>query len=97
MKTYNEKTLEEIESPDLSKGMTYPGKIKTGVEYVVMSGSQEKYPPNGLRKEKAVYEECQFYHAWTEEELAAQNEKTVDEKISDAVTAAVALAQGGAV
>ena len=73
MKTYDEKTLEEIESPDLSKGMTYPGKIKTGVEYVVMSGSQEKYPPNGLRKEKAVYEECLFYHKYADGENPGTN------------------------
>lgn len=61
MKTYNPKTMEEIQSPDLSKGYTYPGRIKVGTQDVVMKGSVEAYPPNGLRHRDDVYEDCLFY------------------------------------
>lgn len=61
MKTYNPETMEEIQNPDLSKGYTYPGRIKTGTRDVVMEGSVETYPPNGLRHREDVYEDCLFY------------------------------------
>lgn len=61
MKTYIAGTSTEIQTPDLSKGYTYPGRIKTGTRDVVMEGSVEIYPPNGLRRREDVYEDCLFY------------------------------------
>lgn len=103
MKTYDEATGLEMEEVDLSEGCTYKGKKLVGYTEetkVVMAGTVSDRHPEGLYKKipaQPIYEDCFWYHQWTEEELAAQNEKTVDEKISDAVTAAVALAHGGAV
>lgn len=61
MKTYIAETTQEIQNPDLSKGYTYPGRIKVGTKDVVMEGSVETYPPNGLRRREDVYENCLFY------------------------------------
>ena len=61
MKTYISGTNQEIQNPDLSKGYTYPGRIKVGTRDVVMAGSVETYPPNGLRRREDVYEDCLFY------------------------------------
>lgn len=61
MKTYIAETTQEIQNPDLSKGYTYPGRIKVGTKDVVMEGSVETYPPNGLRRREDVYEDCLFY------------------------------------
>lgn len=61
MKTYNALTGEEIENPDLEAGYTYPGKRYIGTEQVVMEGSVERYPPDGLRHEESVYEDCLFW------------------------------------
>lgn len=71
MKTYLSGTTKEIQNPDLSKGYTYPGRIKVGTRDVVMEGSVETYPPNGLRHREDVYEDCLWYHEYTEDELAA--------------------------
>lgn len=72
MKIYDETTRKEIQNPDLSKGYTYPGRIKVGTQDVIMPGSVETYPPNGLRRRVDVYEDCLFYHEYTVEELKAQ-------------------------
>lgn len=61
MKTYIAGTSQEIQSPDLSKSYTYPGRIKTGTRDVVMEGSIKAYPPKGLRRREDVYEDCLFY------------------------------------
>lgn len=61
MKTYNAITGEEIENPDLEAGYTYPGKRYIGTQKVVMQGSVERYPPDGLRHEEPVYEDCLFW------------------------------------
>lgn len=92
MKTYNAVTGEEIESPDLEAGYTYPGKRYIGTQKVVLEGSVARYPPDGLRHEEPVYEDCLF---WQPNPTEPQ-EPDIDTKISNAVTAAVALAQGGA-
>lgn len=94
MKTYNAITGEEIESPDLEAGYTYPGKRYIGTQKVVMQGSVERYPPDGLRHEEPVYEDCLFWQP-NPTEPSEQQEPDIDTKISNAVTAAVALAQGG--
>lgn len=61
MKTYIAGTNQEIQNPDMSKGYTYPGRIKTGTQDVVMPGSVEAFPPDGLRERRDVYEDCLFY------------------------------------
>ena len=74
MKTYIAGTTQEIQNPDLSKGYTYPGRIKVGARDVVMEGSEKTYPPNGLRRREDVYEDCLFYVEGTPPE-ATQPEK----------------------
>lgn len=73
MKTYHEKTGVEIESPDLEKGYTYPGQRYVGTERVILKGTVALYPPGGLSYDKPVYEDCLYYHAYTEDELAAMH------------------------
>lgn len=72
-KTYNEKTGELIENPDLEKGYTYPGQRYVGTERVILGGTVERYPPDGLGYDKPVYEDCLWYHEYTEDELAAMH------------------------
>lgn len=79
MKTYIAGTNQEIQNPDLTKGYTYFGTIDVGVKYEVMEGSVEKYPPNGLQEEKIIYEECQFYHKYTQEEIGQKRDKKLQE------------------
>lgn len=64
MKTYHEKTGELIESPDLSAGYTYPGQRYVGTERRVLAGTVALYPPDGLRVEVPIYEDCLFFHPW---------------------------------
>ena len=83
MKTYDEITKEEIASEiDSSKGYTYSGKIVSGhvdEKSVIMEGSVSEFWPNGMTKiipGYDIYEDCLYYHAYTEEELKAiQDEK----------------------
>lgn len=79
MKTYDEKTWEEIQNPDLSVGYTYPYRRKIGTERRTHAGTIELYPPNGLQYDVPVYEDCLLYHTYTEEELAAMNQGTGDD------------------
>ena len=71
MKTYNEKTGLEIENPDLEKGYVYLGRRKVGTEERVLEGTVTERRPEGLRHLVDVYEDCQYYHEYTEYELAA--------------------------
>lgn len=71
MKTYHEQTGELIENPDLEAGYTYPGQRYVGTERVILKGTVELYPPGGLGYDKSVYEDCLWYHEYTEDELAA--------------------------
>lgn len=71
MKTYDEKTGLEIESPDLEKGYVYPGRRKVGTEERVLEGTVTERRPEGLRQLVDVWEDCQYYHAYTAEELEA--------------------------
>lgn len=68
MNVYHEKTGDLIENPDLEAGYTYPGQRYVGTERVVLGRTVELYPPNGLSYDKAVYEECLWYHEYTDEE-----------------------------
>ena len=73
MKTYDEKTWEEIKEPDLSKGDIYQSRRQTGTKRMTLTGTESLYPPNGLQYEVPVYEDCWLYHACTKEELAAMH------------------------
>lgn len=73
MKTYHESTSELIENPNLEEGYTYPGQRYVGTERIVLEGTVELYPPDGLGYDKPVYEDCLWYHEYTEDELAAQH------------------------
>lgn len=73
MKTYDEKTWEEIKEPDLSKGYVYRSRRQIGTKRMTLERTEKLYPPNGLQYDVPVYEDCQLYHAYTEDELAAQH------------------------
>lgn len=83
MKTYDEITKKEITNEiDSSKGYTYSGKIVS--DHVdetkeIMEGSINEFWPNGMQRiipGYDTYEDCLYYHAYTEEELKAiQDEK----------------------
>ena len=78
MKIYDEITREEILDPDLSAGYVYDGFIVTGHtedRIEVMEGTVTEDRPDGLRRlipAQDITEPCQWYHAYTEEELAQQ-------------------------
>ena len=81
MKIYDEITKEELTAPDESKGYLYEGQIKTGMTedtYEVMVGTVTEDCPNGLRRlipGHAVFEACQFYHTYTDEEIKRMEEQ----------------------
>lgn len=84
LKIYDEITLEQIFEPDLEKGYLYDGQIKTGTEpekRIIMEGTITERNPEGLKKvipPKDIYEDCQYYHKYTEEE----KETYLNEKLS---------------
>lgn len=79
MKIYDEITKEEIQDHDLSAGYVYDGYIVTGrteERYEVMGGTVTEERPEGLRRlipAQDITEPCQWYHKYTEEELAEKN------------------------
>lgn len=83
MKIYDEITKKEIANEiDSSKGYTYNGKIVSGhVDETkeIMEGSVNEFWPNGMQRiipGYDTYEDCKYYHAYTEKELKAiQDEK----------------------
>ena len=94
MKIYDEITKEEITNEiDTSKGYTYNGKIVSDhvdETKVIMEGSVNEFWPNGMTEiipGYDVYEECKFYHAYTEEELK-QIEADKDQKEKEEAEAA---------
>ena len=86
MKIYDEITKEELTAPDESKGYLYESQIKTGMTedtYEVMDGTVTEDCPNGLRRlipGHAVYEACQFYHTYTDEEIKRMEEQAAAEQ-----------------
>ena len=86
MKIYDEITKEELTAPDESKGYLYESQIKTGMTedtYEVMEGTVTEDCPNGLRRlipGHAVYEACQFYHTYTDEEIKRMEEQAAAAK-----------------
>lgn len=88
MKTYDEKTWEEIQNPDILAGYTYLARRQTGTERKVHAGTETLYPPNGLEYDVPVYEECLLFHAYTEEDKLAELNKKLEE-LSAACEAAI--------
>ena len=92
MKIYDENTRLEITAPDLSAGCLYNGVIVTGQtepRYEVMDGTVTADRPNGLRHlvpAQDITEPCQWYHRYTEEELAAAREPSPLDRIEAQVT-----------
>ena len=89
MKIYDEITREEITEPDLSAGYLYDGVIVTGrteERIEVMDGTVTASRPDGLRRlipAQDITEPCQWYHTYTEEELAQkEQDKTTDERLN---------------
>lgn len=89
MKIYDEITREEILVPDLALGYVYDGVIVTGrteERYEVMEGTVTEDRPEGLRRlipAQDITEPCQWYHKYTEEELAQQGQnKDLEERLA---------------
>ena len=88
MKIYDEITKEELTAPDESKGYLYESQIKTGMTedtYEVMEGTVTEDCPNGLRRlipGHAVFEACQFYHTYTDEEIKRMEEQAAAEQVA---------------
>lgn len=99
MKIYDENTKKEIQNPDLTKGFLYEGIIvigRTEPEVVVMPGTVTEENPQGLRRiipAHDVYEDCQYYHAYTEEELAERDKPTLQEQVDANAAAILELSQ----
>lgn len=99
MKIYDEITNEELTSPDLSAGYLYTARRV--VEHVpesreVMQGTVTEDDPKGLEHIISgydVYEDCQFYHAYTAEELAELEKPTLQEQVDANAAAILELAQ----
>lgn len=76
---YEESTREPVSSPDLDAGYVYDGVLVTGYTEArteVLPGTVTEARPAGLRHlvpPQAITEPCQYYHKYTEEELAAQH------------------------
>lgn len=74
LKIYDEITKEEIQDPDLENGYLYNGQIQVGETeetYEVMEGTISERNPEGLKRlvpAMPIYEDCQYYHKYTEEE-----------------------------
>ena len=100
MKIYDEITHEQLESPDLEKGYTYPGQKYLGTERVTLKGTVERYPPGGLEYDKPVYEDCLFFHPWELGEKPGTDPQPSDVEsrltaLEDQLTATKILLGGG--
>lgn len=89
MKIYDEITREELTAPDMKAGYVYDGVIVTGhteERIEVMEGTVTDDRPDGLRHlvpAQDITEPCQWYHTYTEEELAGQEEAgTLEERLT---------------
>lgn len=74
MKIYDEITKTEVTNPDLEAGYVYPVRRKVGTEERVLERTVTERRPEGLRHLVDVYEDCQYYHEYTEDELAAMQQ-----------------------
>lgn len=88
MKIYDEITQELLESPDLTAGCLYDGVIVVGHEperVEVMEGTVTAARPDGLRRiipAHDITEPCQWYHKYTEAELAAMQPPDVEKRLA---------------
>lgn len=88
MKIYDEITHKELTASDESKGYLYNGSIKTGQTedtYEIMEGTKTEENPNGLRRlipGHDIYEDCQYYHTYSEEELAQKKAEAEAEQLA---------------
>ena len=89
MKIYDEITREEILVPDLALGYVYDGYSVTGrpeERIEVMESTVTEDRPEGLRRlipAQDITEPCQWYHTYTEEELAQQEQdRTTEERLA---------------
>jgi hypothetical protein len=88
MKIYDEITNEELTSPDLSEGYLYTSRRVIGhteESYEIMEGTVTEKCPGGLRRlipAQNIYEDCQFYHTYTAEEIVQRNKPTLQDQIS---------------
>lgn len=85
MKIYDEITHEELTNPDLEQGCLYDGTIVTGYTEPyekVLDGTIDDDHLNGLRTlvpAQSIVEKCQYYHAYTEEDVKnARSEKITE-------------------
>lgn len=92
MKNYDEKSWDEILNPDLESGYVYLGQRYVGTKRVTLERTVELYPPGGLQHEVPVYEDCQLYHAYTDEDKKA----AVSDKLSELSSACNAAITAGA-
>ena len=64
--------------------------------YEVMDGTVTADCPEGLQRfipGRDIYEDCQFYHAYTAEELAEREKPTLQEQVDANAAAILELAQ----
>lgn len=92
MKTYDEKTWDEIQNPDLSAGYTYPSRRQTGTERCTHAGTELLYPPYGLQYDIPVYEDCLLYHTYN----TVDKETAVADKLTELSIACNAAITAGA-
>lgn len=84
MKIYDELAGAELTAPDESAGYLYTGQriVKHVAETTeIMAGTVTADCPQGLRRiipAHDVYEDCQYYHAYTEAEIEAQKAEQVE-------------------
>lgn len=99
MKTYDELTGAELTAPDESAGYLYAGQrvVKHVAETTeIMAGTVTADCPQGLRRiipAHDLYEDCQFYHAYTAEELAEMTKPSLQEQVDANAAAILELAQ----
>ena len=99
MKIYDEITNEDLTSPDLSAGYLYTARRVA--EHVpesreVMQGTVTEENPQGLSRiipAHDVYEDCQYYHAYTAEERDEREKPTLQEQVDANAAAILELAQ----
>lgn len=88
MKIYDELTNEELISPNLNVGYLYTSRRIVGHvddSYEIMEGTITEKCPDGLRRlipAHNIYEDCQFYHTYTDAEIAERNKPTLDDRIT---------------
>lgn len=93
MKIYDELTSAELTAPDESAGYLYAGQrvVKHVAETTeIMAGTVTADCPQGLRRiipAHDVYEDCQYYHAYTEEEIEAQKAESSKPTLQEQVDA----------